>query len=224
MAHIENFYDKIPKSYRNSKFGVNKKLKINNLFRAIVLSPSGGGKSNLIVSLIADSPGIYGHIHLIAKSPNQPLYNFLRDKLGGLISIYPVNEPPSLESIKVIPDTPQLVIIDDYSNDAKFQKNIFADYFIKGRHKHLSVAFLCHSYFACEKMIRLNAEYVFILKANSIRDLKMILKDFNIPNVSLEDFKKAYEDATKEKGQFLFINSLDNTIRKNFTGEIYNDK
>jgi len=71
-------------------------------------------------------------------------------------------------------------------------------------------------------MIRLNAEYVIILKANSIRDLKMILKDFNIPNVSLEEFKKAYEDATKEKGQFLFINSLDNNIRKNFKGEIYN--
>lgn len=223
MSVIENYYDKIPKSYKTNKFGINKKLKINNLFRKIILSPSGGGKSNLIFSLIADSPGIYGHIHLIAKSPDQPLYNFLRDKLANLITIYPVNQPPSLESIKVIHDTPQLVIIDDYSNDTKLQKNIFADYFIKGRHKHLSVAFLCHSYFACEKMIRLNAEYVLILKANSIRDLKMILKDFNT-SLSLEDFKKAYEDATKEKGQFLFINSLDNTIRKNFTGEIYNSK
>lgn len=222
MNEIVNYYDKIPKNYINSKFGINKKLDIEKIFRMIILSPSGGGKSNLIVSLIADSPNIYGMIHLIAKSPDQPLYNFLRDKLGSLIKIYPVNEPPSLESIKVIPDTPQLVIIDDYSNDSKLQKNIFADYFIKGRHKFLSTAFLCHSYFACDKMIRLNSEYVCILKANSIRDLKMILKDFNT-NLTLEEFKKAYSSATSSKGQFLMINSLNNTVRKNFTGEIYDE-
>lgn len=222
MSVIPNYGDMIPKSYKNNKFGFNKKLDIPNLHRQIILAPSFSGKTNLVLDLIAKSPNIYSKIHLIARNPNQELYNFLRDKLGNLIVIYDSDNPPSVDAIKAIPNELQLVIIDDYSNDKKLQKNLFSHYFTRGRHKGLSTVFLSHSYFGTDKMIRLNAEIINILKANSKRDLKLILSDFNIPNITLDEFYKAYEDATKDKGQFLKIDSVNGLIRKNWVGEIYN--
>ncbi|GMF09619.1 unnamed protein product [Phytophthora lilii] len=65
-------------------------------------------------------------------------------------------------------------------------------------------------------MIRNNTEYVAILKANSKRDLKMILKDFNLPEINEEKLFKAYRIATEKKGQCLFVDSVKSQLRYNF--------
>jgi hypothetical protein len=224
MATIENYGDKIPKSYKTNKYGFNNKLEINNQARIIVLAPSQSGKTNLCVDFIAKSPNVYSKVHLIARNPDQELYNYLRDKLGALITIYDSDYPPSVDAIKAIPGELQLVIIDDYSNDKKLQKDLFSHYFTRGRHKGLTTIFCSHSFFGTDKMIRLNAEICCILKANSKRDLKLILTDFNISGMTLDDFYNAYSSATSEKGQFLKIDSINDIVRKNWTGEIYNSK
>ena len=213
---IINYGDKIPKLYKTSTFGENKKLRIQNLFRGIIfLAPSFAGKTNLVFHIIANSPNIYSHLHLIARNPNQELYNFLREKLKTAITIYDPDKPPSVDQIEKETE-PQLVVIDDYSNDKNLQKNLFSHYFTRGRHKNLSTLFLSHSYFATDKMIRLNSEYVFILKANSKRDLQMVLKDFNIPNLTEKKLIDAYNEATKSKGQMLMIDNVRGEIRQNF--------
>lgn len=71
-------------------------------------------------------------------------------------------------------------------------------------------------------MIRLNSEYIAILKANSKRDLLLILKDFNLPGVTKEDIYRYYKQATAQKGQMLFIDSVKQQIRKSFKGELFN--
>ncbi|TMW59044.1 hypothetical protein Poli38472_007189 [Pythium oligandrum] len=48
------------------------------------------------------------------------------------------------------------------------------------------------------KMVRSNAEYCAILKANSKRDLQLILKYFNIP-ITEQNFYEAYQRATASK-------------------------
>jgi len=110
---IDNWSDKIPKNYKTNKFGTNKKLGIQNLFRAIILAPSFAGKTNLVFHIIANSPNIYSHLHIIARNPNQELYNFLRDKLKSNITIYDAETPPTVDMIEK-DQSPQLVIIDDY--------------------------------------------------------------------------------------------------------------
>ncbi|GMF66286.1 unnamed protein product [Phytophthora lilii] len=111
---------------------------------------------------------------------------------------------------------PELVITDDFSNDCLLQKNIFSHYFTRGRHFKLSTIFLSHSYFATDKMIRLNSEYVAILKANSKRDLQLVVKDFNIKGVDERSIVYYYNKATERKGQMLFIDSEKGQIRYNF--------
>lgn len=173
---IVNWGAALPKQYRMNSHGFNTELDIPNLFRAIVLGPSFSGKTNLIFHIIKHSPNIYTHLHIIARNPDQEIYNYLRDKLEGFITFYDPDNPPSVDDIKSN-GALQLVVIDDYSNDKILQKNLFSHYFTRGRHKLLSTIFLSHSYFATDKMIRLNSEFVFILKANSKRDLQLVTKD-----------------------------------------------
>lgn len=210
----------LPKEFKKKSFGANEKLDIQKLFRMIILGPSYSGKTNMIFHIIKESPHIYSHLHVIARNPDQELYDYMKEKLQGFVTFYEPDAPPSVDAIKEIPNALQLVIIDDYSNDKKLQEQLFSHFFTRGRHKGLSTIFLSHSYFATVKMIRLNAEYVSILKANSKRDLQMILKDFNLPGVTEEDLFKAYKKATSHKGQMLLIDSIKQEMRYNFKDRI----
>jgi len=212
---IPNWGASLPKEYKSTSHGMNELLHIQKLFRGIILAPSYAGKTNLVFHIIKNSPHVYSHLHIIARNPDQELYEYMKDKLAGFITIYDPANPPSVDDIKANGSL-QLVVIDDYSNDKRLQKELFSHYFTRGRHKLLSTIFLSHSYFATDKMIRLNSEYVMILKANSKRDLKLLLKDFNIPNVSEDGLIAAYNRATHEKGQFLLVDSVQGELRQNF--------
>lgn len=65
-------------------------------------------------------------------------------------------------------------------------------------------------------MIRLNSEYVAILKANSKRDLQVVVKDFNIKGVDERSIVYYYNKATERKGHMLFVDSVKGQIRYNF--------
>jgi hypothetical protein len=88
----------------------------------------------------------------------------------------------------------------------------------------LSTIFISHSYFATDKLLRLNSEYIAILKANSKRDLQMVVKDFNIPGVNDKSIFRYYNQATKHKGQLLFVDSVKSELRFNFDKRIQTQK
>ena len=217
---IHNWGAALPSRYKNDSLGDIKELGIKKLFRGIILAPSNAGKTNLVFHIVKNSPNVFSHLHIIARNPDQELYNYMRDKLQGFITIHDPSAPPSVDSIEKDPTGGvQLVIIDDYSSDKKLQHDIFSHYFIRGRHKRLSTLFLTHSFFATDKLIRLNSEYLWILKANSKRDLKMVVADFSIPGMTLETLMRAYKQTTKDRGQALMIDNVQSILRKNFSRE-----
>ena len=215
---IPNYDTEIPKKFRSKALGDIPGLGIKKLFRMLILGPSYSGKTNLVMHILKHSPNVFSHLHIIARNPDQPLYDFLREKLEDFITIY--DSPPSVDSIRVTPINSkkvELVIIDDYSNDKLLMKNQFSHYFTRGRHHFLSTIFISHSYFGTEKIIRLNSEYIAILKANSKRDLKLVVSDFNIPGLNETGIVKYYNQAiSRGKGQFLFIDSVKSQLRYNF--------
>lgn len=213
---IPNWTDNLPSKYRGGSIGKNKETGMSKLFRAIVVAPSGAGKTTLVFDLLKRSPNIYTHLHIICRNPDQPIYDYLRDKLQGHITFYSLEEIPPLDSIKVDGKSLQLVIFDDLTADKKVQHDIIAHYYVRGRHKKISSIFLSHGYFNIDKLIRMNSDYVMILKANSKRDLKTVVRDFPISGVDDDTFWRAYVEATKEKGQFL--NVRDGQIFKNWNG------
>jgi hypothetical protein len=218
---IPNYGASLPKEYQTASTGDIKQLGIKKLFRMIILGPSFSGKNNLCMYILKNSPNAFTHLHKVARNPHQELYEYLRDKLNGFITVHDPDSPPSVDHIRETKgDGVELVIIDDYSNDKILMERVFSHYFTRGRHLKLSTICLIYSYFACPKMIRLNAEYVAILKTNSKRDLKMVFKDFNIPNTTENGLVRAYEQATAKKGQALFIDSVRDEMRFNFNKPI----
>jgi len=116
MSMIGNFDDEIPKKYRKSSAGEIHDLDIKSLFRMVILGPSYSGKTNLFTYIIKHSPHVFSHLHIIARNPNQPVYNYLKDKLEGFITFH--EDPPNVDHIRATPPKkPELVLIDDYSND-----------------------------------------------------------------------------------------------------------
>ncbi|TYZ63372.1 hypothetical protein PybrP1_012535 [[Pythium] brassicae (nom. inval.)] len=179
-------------------------LHIKKLFRMIVLSPTGSGKRNLL------------H-HIIKASSNYvPLYDDLKEKLAGFVSFYDPDHIPSVNAIrKIANDVPELVVFDDLLSEKRLQRDVTSQFYYRGRHQKLLMLMLAHSYFALEKMIRLNCDLCFILRANAKRDLKMILKDFNIP-ISEPDFYEVYRRSMQQTGNDILIDSLRGHIRRNF--------
>ncbi|GMF09350.1 unnamed protein product [Phytophthora lilii] len=152
--------------------------------------------------ILKHSPHVFAHLTIIACNPHQELYEYLRDKLEGFITFADPDSPPSVDKVRRTPmssNKPELVIIDDYSNVKLLQKNIFSHYYTRGRYFKLSTIFLSHSYFATDKMIRLNLEYVAILKANSKRDLQMVVKDFSIKGVDERSIVYFYKKPLSAK-------------------------
>ncbi|KAE9189157.1 hypothetical protein PF004_g22293 [Phytophthora fragariae] len=124
MSEIPNYGASLPKQYRGSSVGDIKELGIKKLFRMIVLGPSYSGKNNLCMFILKHSPNTFSHLHIIARNKDQELYDYLRDKPEGFITFY--DSPPSVDHERRIPmnsGKPELVIIDDYSNDKLLQKN-----------------------------------------------------------------------------------------------------
>ena len=212
---IPNHTSLLPKEYHSKSFGLNKETNLPKLFRGIILGPSGSGKSNLLIDFIKKSPNVYTHLHLAARQPEQPLYQYLKDKLGEHCTIYGPENPPDVDAIQK--NGLQLVVFDDFSNDLKWCNQYVSPFFIRGRHKQLSVLFLAHAFHqGCPKMVRLNSEILMILRSPSKSDMKMVLKDMPISGLSFDQLWGYYQNTSAEKGQMLLINTLDQTVRYNW--------
>lgn len=214
--HIVNHYAKIVKAAKDTS--VNPKTDMKKLTRIIVLGPSNSGKSNWLYDFVKRSPHIYKELHVIARNRDQPLYDDIAEKLGDHATFYDSNTVPTVDDIGRDEDGGlKLVVIDDFSNDELLQKKVFADYFIRGRHHRITTIFITHSYFkGTTKMIRLNADYVVVLKANSKNDLKMITKDFVLPGVDEDNIYEFYQDCTREKGQAMVIDNVKSELKCNY--------
>ena len=209
----------MPNKYRNAASKINPKTDMPELFRALLVGGSGSGKTNLVMDILKRSPGIYTHLHICARNPHQPIYEFIQDKLGDFCTVYEQGEIPDVDSIPR--DGLQLFIFDDYSNDPKLTRERVVPYFIRGRHYGFSSLYLSHAFHqGTPKLVRLNVEYVMILKVPSRRDLDMVLKDVSIENCSKDTLFQVYKQATASKGQFLMCDCVKGQLRFNFLKKI----
>ncbi|EEY67693.1 uncharacterized protein PITG_17915 [Phytophthora infestans T30-4] len=219
LTFTPDYGGSLRKKFKSASMGDIPALGIKFLFRMIVLGPTFSGKNNLCLFILKKSPHAFAHLTIIFRNPYQELYDYLRNKLGEFITFADPDSPPSVDQVRRTPlssNKPELVIIDDYSNDKLLQKNLFSHYMTRGQHYKLSTLFLSHSYFATDKMIRLNSEYVAILEASSKRDLAMVVNDFNMPGVDERSIVHYENHATERKGQILLCGSVKSQLRYNF--------
>jgi hypothetical protein len=212
-----NFYEKMPKKLTNQYHNPNfKQIGIKHPFRMLIIGSSGSGKTNCLLNLIYHMPDTFSSVTVITKNADEPLYNFLQQKLGDAVQIYEgLDDAPEVDSFD---KTKQHLIVFDDLVTTKNQKAI-EEYYIRARKLNCSLAYLSQSFFAIPKLIRMNANYLIIKKLGSLSDINRILQTYTL-GIDRKQLKMIYEKATGTLTDFLLIDTEaidEKKFRKNFS-------
>ena len=222
-AEIVDWYKKIPKKFllksHNPHFDTHH---IKLPFRMIIVGNSGSGKTQTLLNLIYNMPDTFEKIFIVTKNKDEPLYNYLEDKLGkeGLSIKEGISELPDVDSLDK--EQNNLIVLDDLVNEPAKQQRPVCDYFIRARKKNCSIIYISQSFYAVPKLIRDNISYLIIKQVSSMKNLTMICRECSL-GIDKKQLKEIYDDATKSKQDFLLIDlegDKDERFRKNFD-EIY---
>ena len=197
--NVINYYEHIPKDLLDEADNPNLHLHQLKLpFRAVIVAPSGSGKTNFLVNLIhlfCAGKGSFSDICVVTRNSDEPLYNWLKEKGDGMITVKEgLMNLPNLD--KFDKKENHLVVLDDLVL-TKNQEAI-ESYYIRARKLNCSVIYISQSYFRIPKIIRQNLSYLFILKLSGDRDMKLILTEFGL-GIDKECMVKIYEYCTADK-------------------------
>jgi len=81
--NIVNFYTRIPKETDEQKHDI-----FELPFRMLIIGPSGSGKTNGALNIIKSLNGIFVDVTIITRNSNEPLYQYLKEKLKEQCNIF----------------------------------------------------------------------------------------------------------------------------------------
>jgi len=217
-----NFYDHIP----NATKAINPNFKLHGIalpFRGSIAAPSGSGKTNQLLNLIALMDKTFHRIILCLKSSDEPLYQFMIEKLGKRVEVYEDGQIPELPKPVVDDRTTKkkekmlqsLIVFDDlmYSKSP-----LILEYYIRGRKFGFSSIYIAQSFYGIPGDIRKNCQYFFLGRGLLKRDIATILSLF--PTKLRDEFTEIYEEATKEPLDVLLVDIEHRNLRYNITDVI----
>ena len=209
MANVRNVYDIIKKDapqLLHKADNPNKHLHGFDLpFRMCIVSPSGSGKSNLLVNMIllfCEGKGTFQKINIVTRDRDEALYNWIASKSSSIVISEGLSSLPKLDSKTYDKDTNSLLVIDDLvlSKDL----SAISEVYIRGRKLGVSVVFISQSYFKIPTVIRQNCSYLVLLKLSGVRDARLILSEMSL-GLTRDELMNAYEYATDTKFSPLIV-------------------
>jgi len=215
---IINMYEKMPSEFKDEAENPNFHLhKLKLPFRMCIVAPSGSGKTNMLINLLAlfsAGQGSFASITILTKNKDEPLYKWIGSKCDSIVIKEGLSNTPQLD--KFDKDFNHLVVFDDLvlSKDLSMVEN----YYIRARKLNCSVIFISQSFFRIPKIIRNNCSYMVLLKLSGQREVNLILSEFGL-GVTKEELIAIYDYATQEKMTPLLIDmeaSPDQRFRKGF--------
>lgn len=212
-----DYYKKMPSKFTSKGHNPNYKDHLMELnFRAIICGGSGTGKTQTILNIIKRFSKTFERLILCTKDSNEPLYNYLKSKLDeDQLQIYENGELPDINEFEK--GEMKLIIFDDLVNMK--DQSMIQEYFVRGRKKDISMIYSSQSFFKIPKLIRLQANYVFLKRTYSTRDLNIVLSDYNL-GVNKKELIEIHKEATRDNKQdFLLIDvegDPDKRFRHNF--------
>ncbi|GMF48564.1 unnamed protein product [Phytophthora fragariaefolia] len=204
---MQNFYESIPKS-KLKRFPKNEHFELP--FRMCVASPSGSGKSNTVLYIIALLSKCFTKI-LISTKSNEVLYDHLKDTIDN-VEIFENGVVPAMSEYDS--ETSKLIIFDDLVLEPKKTQAQIGQYFIRGRKAGFSMIYISQSYFGIPKTIRINSQYVILGKNLTNRDLGIICRDFPT-DIPIKTFIDLYKKETSEKLSTLMMDIINRKIYRN---------
>lgn len=217
-AELIDWYKKIPKKFLLKQHNPNYEIHgIKIPFRMLIIGGSGAGKTQTFLNILHNFGDTFQNIYIITKNKDEPIYNYLEDKLGdkGLVITEGIDSAPDLDGLDKEEQT--LIVMDDLVLE-KNQKQL-EQYFIRARKLNCSLIYISQSYFAVPRMIRQNLTYLVVKRLNTLQDLFRILREYSL-GVDKKKLNELYNTATSDNKQdFLLIDleeSPENRFRKNF--------
>lgn len=221
---ISNWYNIIDKEYQR-KPQLDKNYKehfINPCSHVCCIGQTGTGKTNALISFLDRKQNAFYKIILFTGSTtDEPLYNFLQNKIPEMETYTDINDLPPLSDFDDDEkEQEKLIIFDDFTDLNKKEMSKINEYLKAGRKFGFSCWVLAQNYTSIPKTITRNCQYFIIFKQNDNATLNNIIRNHNTDNINKEIFKKAYEYSTKEPNNFLLIDTTVGSgikkIRKNF--------
>ena len=218
-AELVDWYKKIPSKYLTKSHNPNFKIHGLNLpFRMLIIGGSGSGKTQTLMNIIHNMNDTFNEIYVITKNKQEPIYEYLEDKLGdkGVSVVEGIENAPNLDK-DINKKDQTLIVMDDLVLESN-QKPL-EEYFIRARKQNCSLIYISQSYYAVPKMIRKNLNYLVIKQLSSLQDLFRIMREYSLGDNKAQ-IKKIYENATSDNKQDFLLVDLDSTpenrFRKNF--------
>lgn len=203
-SKVQNLYEVMPQDLLQNAPNPNFDLHRFKLpFRGVIVAPSGSGKTNFLVNLLAlfsRAPGTFHHITIVTRNKDEPLYKWLESLNDRIKVVEGLENTPLLD--KMDKDFNNMVCFDDLVLE-KNQTRI-ANYYIRARKLNCSVLYLSQSYFGVPKIIRQNCTYLILLKLSGARELNLILSEGGL-GIDKNELLRIYKDATAEKFSPLII-------------------
>ena len=215
---IINYYEhkdvkKLAPKYSNPHFN---ETQISIPGRIGVIAPSGTRKPQWLLNFIHKCQDTFGHITIVYKA-SEPLYEFLRDKIGFKNITFCTKLTDLPNPIDLNMGNKQILLIFDDQVSEKNQNKI-EEYFIRGRKigGGITMCYLSQSFFAIPTLIRRQFNYVIILKLSGKRDLNLILSNYAL-GIEVDQIIDLYKNATKDKFNFLKIDIENRDDNKKFS-------
>jgi len=187
-------------------------------FRMLVVAPSGTGKTNFAINLIdifnkGGELDTFNTITIVTAKMDEPLYQKLKlDRPNVAI----------LEGIENVPDVDDfnkhqqnLVIFDDLVLE-KNQDSI-AQFYNRGRKQNISSIYLSQRYSETPKMVRININYVALLKLHADEEQRVLSKFSFGREKSL--LNQMYHESVNEKFGVFMVHIDIREHRKGFKGQ-----
>lgn len=221
---VTNWYQQLPKDDSKPKRDKNfKSHLIEPCSQIVVLGNTGCGKTNSLIDFLSKKNNVFCDILIFSGSTTEePLYQFLKEKIPEIKFFNDINEVPELSSFEEDAKNEKLIVFDDFINLKANEFKKIKEYSTAGRKLGFTCFYLCQNYTSVPKVITRNAHYFIVFKMNDQITINNILRNHNIFNLDKDYFKECYTDATKDKLNF-FLLDLKNgeySLRHNWT-DIY---
>lgn len=207
-----NFYKTLKLESTHNPYEAQHGIKLP--FRGLICCASGGGKTNLVMNLLYQMNKTFHEIIIVSKA-EEPLYDMIGDRLKQTTIHYNGHVP---DVVKMDKNENGLIIFDDM---VLTPNSKIGELFIRGRKMGYSCIYITQSYYGTPKIVRQNVSYIWLGKGIARRELKMILSEFALGNLTVDGLNKIYNDITRQNMMFMLIDTNSRTIKKNITELIY---
>lgn len=202
---LVDFYKHIDKSllktYKNPHY---EKHHISIPFLMGIFGGSGAGKTQTLLNILRKFNNTFVKMILCVRSADEPLYKHLVQKIpSSALEVYENGIVPEVDKYKEGNDEARVIVFDDLIV-MKNQQPI-VEWLIRGRKAGFSMCYISQSFYKVPKIIRVQMNYIILKRLTSLKDLKLILSEYNLSQ-SKDKIIKIYKEVTMENKQnFLMI-------------------